>query len=400
MMLSHQLAMTDQSTQDATKGLILIERLNKELVFVRGSLKKHIQKQDRDHEFHAGRHRSDLQKYLAEDQANIRGLQAKVTALQAQLRTADARQDVRHQLRLNVDQIMNFLNANSQPNLQWPRLRSLLGHCRDNTRVSTSWKTTISIMAADDPSVSTAAYIPVQRPDEDGDEESKDGGFTRGHPRESQEYPSEWIRESNDPCRPDGDILLRDVDAAREMLNLFPVIWSNLRLDIRALILYGVNYEGALEWLGEDRPVHSCFHQGPLLKMLLRMMFWNELDGTSWTKYVPRRYFVVARAKLDSLLENDDHPDLWGPLVPVVEDVLDEETQTPERGDPTDQNWTNDADDAGNDDDDYDDPMVESPSKSTCAKTKRGRIAPAEAKTPAKRQHQRKTCAALAIKSI
>ncbi|OWZ02936.1 hypothetical protein PHMEG_00025418 [Phytophthora megakarya] len=92
------------------------------------------------------------------------------------------------------------------------------------------------------------------------------------------------------------------------------------------------------------------------------MMFWNELDGTSWTQYVPRRYFVVARAKLDSLLENDEYPDLWGPLVPVAEDLLDDETQNPESEDPTDQNWTNDVDDDGNDDDDYDDPMAESPS--------------------------------------
>ncbi|OWZ11356.1 hypothetical protein PHMEG_00015636 [Phytophthora megakarya] len=199
---------------------------------------------------------------------------------------------------------------------------------------------------------------------------------------EIQEYPSAWIRESNDPCRPDGNLLLRDVGAAREMLKLFPVIWSNLRLDVRALILYGVNYEGALEWLGDDRSVHGCFH---FCKMLLRMMFWNGLDDTPWTKYVPRRYFVVARAKLDSLLESDEHPNLWGPLVLIVEDFMD-------------QNWTNDPHDAGNDDNDYDDPMAESSSKSTLAKTKRRRIAPTEVKTPAKRQHQRKTCTALALK--
>ncbi|OWZ04848.1 LOW QUALITY PROTEIN: hypothetical protein PHMEG_00023177 [Phytophthora megakarya] len=182
-----------------------------------------------------------------------------------------------------------------------------------------------AVLAADDPSVSTAAYTPVHRPDEDSDEESKDGGSARDHPRgslldltheletepsksgakrkrslkspkearkqilphvptEIQEYPSEWIFESNGPCRPDSDLLLGDVDVAREMLKLFPVIWSHLRLDVRALILYGINYEGTLEWLGEDRPVHGCFHQGLLLEMILRMMFWNELDGTPWTK--------------------------------------------------------------------------------------------------------------------
>ncbi|OWY96537.1 hypothetical protein PHMEG_00033173 [Phytophthora megakarya] len=78
-------------------------------------------------------------------------------------------------------------------------------------------------------------------------------------PMEIQEYPSGWIRDSDTPCRPDGDLLLRDIDAARKMLKPFPVIWKQLCLDVRALILYGINYEGALEWLGEDRPVHGCF---------------------------------------------------------------------------------------------------------------------------------------------
>ncbi|OWY98243.1 LOW QUALITY PROTEIN: hypothetical protein PHMEG_00031032 [Phytophthora megakarya] len=52
-------------------------------------------------------------------------------------------------------------------------------------------------------------------------------------------------------------------------------------------------------------------------------MFWNELDGTPWTRYVPRRYYVVARAKLELFLVNDEHPDLWGPLIPVMEDTID-----------------------------------------------------------------------------
>ncbi|OWZ04692.1 hypothetical protein PHMEG_00023364 [Phytophthora megakarya] len=398
-MLSCQLALADQTTQDVAKGLVEIERLNKELVFVRDSLKKHIQKQDEDDEFHADRHRADLQKYLAEEQANVRGLQAQVSTLQSRLQAEGARQGACRRPRLDVDQVMNFLNANSQLSLQWPRLRSLLEHCRDNTHIPSSWRTTISIMAADNPSVSTSAYVPVPRSDDDGDGESKNDP-PQGHPRGSflnltrdsemkpssggtkRKRSSKRTKKAREQISPDvpADIQeypsawIRDVESAREMLKPFPVIWSSLRLDVRALILYGVNYEGALEWLGEDRSVHGCFHQGPPLEMLLRMMFWNELDDTLWTKYVPRRYFVVARAKLDSLLENEEHPHLWGPLVPVIEDFMSGETQTPERDDLTDQNWTNDPHDAGNDDDNYDDPLPESPSKSTRAQTKRRRI--------------------------
>ncbi|OWZ02063.1 hypothetical protein PHMEG_00026442 [Phytophthora megakarya] len=106
---------------------------------------------------------------------------------------------------------------------------------------------------------------------------------------EIQEYPSGWIHDSDAPWH--AETISSDLEA-------------------RTLILYGINDEGALELLGEDRPVHGCFHQSSLLEMLLRMMFWNELDGMLSTKCVPRRYYVTARAKLDSLLENDEHPDL------------------------------------------------------------------------------------------
>ncbi|OWZ10615.1 LOW QUALITY PROTEIN: hypothetical protein PHMEG_00016509 [Phytophthora megakarya] len=380
IVLSRQLAVANQTTQVVAKCLVEIERLNKDLAFVRAGYKQRVQKIDEDHEFHAGKHRADHQKYLAEDRANLHDLQAQVWSLQAQLRAVNARNDTSQRPR------MNYLH---------------LG------------KTTISVMAADDPSVPTTAYVPVSRPDRDGDEEQKDSDrpqdLLRGSfldltcdsesdsskssgkrkrsskcpqkvnkhsqsdtPIEIQEYSSGWIHDSDGPCRPDGDLLLRDADAAREILKPFPVIWKQLRLDVRALILYGINYEGALEWLDEDRPVHGCFHQRSLLEMLLRMMFWNELDGTPWTRYVPRRYYVAARAKLDSLLENDGHPDLWGTLIPVMMDHL-----TPEQDDPTDQNWTNDAEGGDNDDeDDY--PLEETPSKSTRAKTKRRRIAPAE----------------------
>ncbi|OWY95051.1 hypothetical protein PHMEG_00035057 [Phytophthora megakarya] len=108
---------------------------------------------------------------ISKNQANLRGLQAQVSTLQAQLRTVDVRRGAQHRPRLDADPVMNFLNANSQLSLQWPRLRSLLEHWRDNTQVSSSWRTTISILAADDPSVSTSAYVPVPRPGEDGDEE-------------------------------------------------------------------------------------------------------------------------------------------------------------------------------------------------------------------------------------
>ncbi|OWY94616.1 LOW QUALITY PROTEIN: hypothetical protein PHMEG_00035602 [Phytophthora megakarya] len=307
-MLSRQLALADQTTQDVTKGLVEIERLNKELVFVRDSLKRHIQKQDEDHEFHAGRHRADLQKYLAEEQANVRGLQVQVSTLQARLRAEDARRVCN-----GLACVRSWNTVGITPRflpLGEPLFLSWLLPIR-RYQLPPTYPCRVQMMMMMERAKMTAhprgSFLDLTR---DSETKPSGGGAKRKRsskgtkkareqispdvPAEIQEYLSAWIRESADPCRPDGELLLRDVELAREMLKPFPVIWSSLRLDVRALILYGVNYEGALEWLGEDRSVHGCFHQGPLLEMLLRMMFWNELDDTPWTKYVPRRYFLHA----------------------------------------------------------------------------------------------------------
>ncbi|OWY95619.1 hypothetical protein PHMEG_00034327, partial [Phytophthora megakarya] len=336
IMMKRQLAVADPVTQDISNGLIEIERLKKEVTYIREAYQKYIQKIEEDHEYHAGRHRADLQDFLDENQVNIHGLHARVTDLQKQLRSEVVQKEVSERPALDVDILMSFLNANAQLSLQWPRLERLLENHRDNLPVPSSWKTTISVMAADDPAIPTTAYVPVSPSDKDGEEHKDEGGSsktnTRGgyldlsagpsdssskgtgkRKRQSQSpaktharvvlgnhdcnitpFPHRWIRESNDKCRPDGDLL-----------EPYPVVWDQLRLDLQALILYGINYEDALGWLGDDRLVHTCFHQGPLLEMLLRMMFWNELDDTPWSKYVPRRYFIAARAKLDTLLECD-----------------------------------------------------------------------------------------------
>ncbi|OWZ05356.1 hypothetical protein PHMEG_00022570 [Phytophthora megakarya] len=402
--------------REIASGLVEIERLNKELAFVRAGYEQRIQKIDEDYEFHTGKHRADLQKYLAEDRDILHGLQAQVCSLQAQLRAVQARDDAPQHPRMDVDNIMNFLDANSQLSLQWPRLRAYLEHCRDDIPVSTSWKTTISIMAADDPSVPTTAYVPIEMVtrskrgvtilriilgdhfldltrDSESDS-SKSGGKRKRSsksprktnklsqsdaPMEIQEYPSEWVRDSDTLCRPDGELLLRDVEAAREMLKPFPVIWKQLRLDVRALILYGINYEGALEWLEEDRPVHGCIHQCSLWVMLLRKMFWNcpaSIPAPDWTRF----WKMTTNPTFGALDTGPGGHHL-----------------VPEQDDPTNQNWTNDGEEGDNDDED-DDPLDGSPSGSTRAKTKRRRIMPAEMKNPAKRQHQRKTCTMLALK--
>jgi hypothetical protein len=99
------------------------------------------------------------------------------------------------------------------------------------------------------------------------------------------------------------------------------------------LMRHGVLYPGALEWLGEDRVAHKCFHMDPLIEMLVRIFYGGRLDSVFWTKYVPRRYFKAARSKIDELREADIEPPYWGELQLQIEDEIDPEANLPEPDD-------------------------------------------------------------------
>ncbi|KAE8954749.1 hypothetical protein PR003_g28657 [Phytophthora rubi] len=64
--------------------------------------------------------------------------------------------------------------------------------------------------------------------------------------------------------------------------------------------------------------------------MLVRMMFWNKLNDSYWSKYVPERYYLAAEARLDDLVEQGIQPPFWGELVPSA--VLDAKVLLEESG--------------------------------------------------------------------
>ncbi|KAE9069139.1 hypothetical protein PF005_g22015 [Phytophthora fragariae] len=100
-------------------------------------------------------------------------------------------------------------------------------------------------------------------------------------------------------------------------------------------MLTGIYFQGALDWLGEDRPVHTCFYRENLVEMLVRMMFWNKLNDSYWPKYVPERYYLAAEARLDDLVEQGIRPPFWGELVPSA--VLDAKVLLEESGSEQDE---------------------------------------------------------------
>ncbi|KAE9021875.1 hypothetical protein PR001_g13283 [Phytophthora rubi] len=111
-------------------------------------------------------------------------------------------------------------------------------------------------------------------------------------------------------------------------------------------------FQSALDWLGEDRPTHTCFYREDLVNMLVRMVFWNKLDDSNWPKYVPRGV----------------QPPFWGELVPskvLDAKVLLEESES-EQNDESEESVRSDAGKEGPGDDanDADVPTVaEKPSQ-------------------------------------
>uniref|UniRef100_H3H8E1 Uncharacterized protein n=1 Tax=Phytophthora ramorum TaxID=164328 RepID=H3H8E1_PHYRM len=158
------------------------------------------------------------------------------------------------------------------------------------------------------------------------------------------------------------------------------------------LMRSGVGYSGAVELLDQDQVLHTKFPLDPLLEMLVRMMFWNKLDETPWTKHVPRHYFRAARAKLDDYLEDDVRPPVWDALMGLDQE---EEDLIPEVFEPEVDDKTKDGDFVPGEEfelpEDEVIPVDESPPKRTRQKSKRRRTSSSiSGSTPSKKPKRSK----------
>uniref|UniRef100_H3H901 Uncharacterized protein n=1 Tax=Phytophthora ramorum TaxID=164328 RepID=H3H901_PHYRM len=375
--------------------------------------------------------REDITQLLKEHADDKRHLKEQVATLTRRLDDSEAHRkmlsDRLRQTRLEVADVMNFLSDHSQLYLNWPRLRDLLVHFRNGTRVPSGWNTMITVVANDDPNFAPTPYTRMNRPHGDDDGEFKDsgppsdaltvdltqdsssgvpgdsspkrkrssGGKSRGSsrkvPDDIQDFPSEWDPTSDEQCLQDTSNISSEQDA-HKMLADFPVVWDQLRLDVQMLMRSGVGYSGAVELLDQDQVLHTKFPLDPLLEMLVRMMFWNKLDETPWTKHVPRRYFRAARAKLDDLLEDDVRPPVWDALMSLDQE---EDDLIPEVFEPEVDDKTKDGDFVPGEEfelpEDEVIPVDESPPKRTRQKSKRRRTSSSTSgSTPSKKPKRSK----------
>jgi hypothetical protein len=362
------------SARDAVQARSEIVRLELALKVQAEQFNRQLQTLTSNRKYTSQEFKEDIRVLMTEHEHNIAGLKEQVASLTSDLDDAMVhRQSLERQLqqaRFDAGEVMNYLADQSQVMMHWPRLLDLLKHLQDGTPVPSASNTMITVTVLDDPTAAPGAYVRQQRSD---DEETKESGppasaidltgdtaseSSRGisskrrrssgsqgsvskraslqapeAPDTIQEFPSDWDETSCEGCRAASDTLLLSESRARALLADFPIAWDDLRLDVQMLMRHGVLYPGALEWLGEDRVAHKCFHMDPLIEMLVRMMYWGRLDSVFWTKYVPRRYFKAARSKIDELREADIEPPYWGELQLQIEDEIDPEANLPEPDD-------------------------------------------------------------------
>uniref|UniRef100_H3H6L4 Uncharacterized protein n=1 Tax=Phytophthora ramorum TaxID=164328 RepID=H3H6L4_PHYRM len=102
--------------------------------------------------------REDITQLLKEHACDKLHLKEQVATLIRRLDDSEAHRkmlsDLLRQTRLEVADVMNFLSDHSQLYLNWPRLRDLLVHFRNGTRLPSGWNTMITVVANDDPNFS------------------------------------------------------------------------------------------------------------------------------------------------------------------------------------------------------------------------------------------------------
>ncbi|KAE8990094.1 hypothetical protein PR003_g25718 [Phytophthora rubi] len=90
-------------------------------------------------------------------------------------------------------------------------------------------------------------------------------------------------------------------------------LWDDVRADVRELMLNGVQFWDAVAEARKNQMLHDEFGKFALTEMLISAIYWEALDRTPWTSFVPDRYFEAAlKEVLDLAL--DRIPENWDPL--------------------------------------------------------------------------------------
>ncbi|KAE9330291.1 hypothetical protein PF008_g15754 [Phytophthora fragariae] len=87
-------------------------------------------------------------------------------------------------------------------------------------------------------------------------------------------------------------------------------LWDDVRADVRELMLNGVQFWDAVAEARKTQMLHDHFGKFALTEMLISAIYWEALDRTPWTSFVPDQYYEKAlKDILDPAL--DRVPESW-----------------------------------------------------------------------------------------
>ncbi|OWY99335.1 hypothetical protein PHMEG_00029671 [Phytophthora megakarya] len=268
---------------------------------------------------------------------------------------------------------MNFLNHDqTRVNDNWKRLQNLLERFRDGVAPEKSWSSLIAIRAVDDPFAQVSPFATLDTDDSDEEEKDQSGdqddraqgknakvgrdnevdlthqdsgtsepssrkttptkkqrssGSSRKVPDQPQLRPSGWAPSADEAHSPSNQLIFLESDV-REIMKNEAVVWDTLRPDVILLMRAGIGYQGSIAMLSGDVMTHNLFPPSALADMLASMTFWNRLDESFWTKYVPEKYYLRAELRSNSLHSEGVRPEYWPDLVDadvrVVQEVMDD----------------------------------------------------------------------------
>ncbi|EGZ10326.1 hypothetical protein PHYSODRAFT_522943 [Phytophthora sojae] len=141
-------------------------------------------------------------------------------------------------------------------------------------------------------------------------------------PDQVQWRPIAW-GASGDAARPVGKEYLIDEKTACASLANLPIVRRKVRTDVQLVMRTGLTYHAAMKLLDKDTVAHDMFFPFELSCMLARMMFWNRLDSTYWTPYVPEIYYLRAEAILERWADDCETPEYWPNLIDYTQDDSD-----------------------------------------------------------------------------
>jgi hypothetical protein len=88
---------------------------------------------------------------------------------------------------------------------------------------------------------------------------------------------------------------------------------ADIRADLWELLRAGRDFWDAVAELQEAKVKHDLFGKRALVRMLISMIYWEQLDNTPWSSFVPEVYYDAAVKKIRDPV-NSSVPAPWQPL--------------------------------------------------------------------------------------